>query len=99
MPEDAETRLCVGIALLHVGTDPEGAIDELQVALRLDPASARGYGALGSALHALGEYPESAAAFAEAARLDPEFLANRPATQALEAASRAGEAWPPLVLP
>jgi cytochrome c-type biogenesis protein CcmH/NrfG len=86
-PDDAESWLRLGEALLHLRADPQGAVDELQVALRIDPHSARGYGALGAALHALGEYPEAAASFAEALRLDPDFLVNRPAAREREAAS------------
>jgi tetratricopeptide (TPR) repeat protein len=95
MPEDAEGWLRLGEALLDLGGDAEGAIDELQVGLRIDPQSARGYGALGAALHALGEHPEAAASFAEASRLDPDFLANRPALREMDEASKRGEAWPP----
>jgi hypothetical protein len=42
----------------------------------------------------MGEHPEAAASFAEAVRLDPEYLANRPALQEMDAASRRGAAWP-----
>jgi cytochrome c-type biogenesis protein CcmH/NrfG len=94
-PHDAEGWRRLGEALLHLAADSQGAIDALREGLRLDPQSARGYGALAEALHALGEYPEAAASFAEAVRLDPDFLANRPAAQEIEAASRRGAAWPP----
>jgi tetratricopeptide (TPR) repeat protein len=95
LPEDAEGWLRLGEALLNLGGDAEAAIDELQVGLRIDPRSARGYGALGAALHALGEHPEAAASFAEASRLDPDFLSNRPALREMDEASKRGEAWPP----
>ena len=94
-PDDAESRLRLGEALLHLEGDPQAAVEELQVALGLDPQSARAYGALGAALHAVGQHPEAAAAFAEAARLDPSFFANRPAAEEQAAASKRGEAWPP----
>ena len=93
-PDDPEGWLRLGEALLHLAGDPQGAIDELQVGLRIDPFSARGYGALAAALHAMGEFPEAAASFAEAVRLDPDYLASRPAAQELETASRRGAAWP-----
>jgi cytochrome c-type biogenesis protein CcmH/NrfG len=93
-PDDAESWRRLGEALLHLAADPQGAIDALREGLRIDPRSARGYGALAEALHALGEYPEAAASYAEAVRLDPDFLANRPAAQEIEAASRRGAAWP-----
>lgn len=94
VPEDAGGWLRLGEAFLSLAGDPQAAIDELQVALRIDPQSARGYGALGAALHALGEYPEAAASFAEAVRLDPDYLANRPALREMDAASKLGRAWP-----
>lgn len=94
-PDDPEGWLRLGEALLHLAGDPQEAIDALQTGLRIDPESARGYGALGAVLHALGEFPEAAAAFAEAARLDPEFLASRPAAREMDEASKRGTAWPP----
>ncbi len=95
LPDDAEGWLRLGEALLSLAGDAQGAIEELQVGLRIEPESARGYGALGAALHAMGEYPEAAASFAEAQRLDPEYLANRPALREMDAASRRGTPWPP----
>ena len=99
MPDDPEGWLRLGEALLGLAGDPRAAIDELQVSLRIQPHSARGYGALGAALHSLGEYPEAAASFAEVQRLDPDYLANRPALREMEAASRRGTAWPPALPP
>jgi tetratricopeptide (TPR) repeat protein len=95
MPEDPEGWLRLGEAHLRLAGDPEAAIDELQVGLRIEPHSARGYGALGAALHAMGEHPEAAASFAEALRLDPDYLVNRPALREMEAASKQGAPWPP----
>ena len=95
MPDDPEGWLRLADALLNLGGDPQGAVEELQVALRIEPESARGYGALGAALHAMGEHPEAAASFAEAVRLDPEYLASRPALREMEASSKLGTAWPP----
>ena len=93
-PEDAQARLRLGEALLHLAGDARAAAEELQVALRLDPRSARAYGALGAALHAAGEHPEAAAAFAEASRLEPDYFTNRPAERAMSEASRQGTSWP-----
>lgn len=94
MPDDPEGWLRLGEALLNLGGDPQGAVEELQVALRIEPESARGYGALGAALQAMGEHPEAAASFAEAARLDPEFFDSRPALREMDAAAKQGTAWP-----
>jgi hypothetical protein len=47
----------------------------------------------------MGQHPEAAASFAEARRLDPGYLANRPALREMEAASRQGASWPPAVQP
>jgi tetratricopeptide (TPR) repeat protein len=97
-PQDAPARLRLGEALLHLAGDPRSAAEEFQVVLRLDPRSARAYGALGAALHALGEHPEASAAFAEAARLDPDYFTNRPAGSAMNEASRQGTSWPAAVI-
>lgn len=93
-PEDAEGHLRLAEALLHLQGDAQGAVDETRSALLLDPQSARAYGLLGAALHALGQPAEALAAFAEAARLDPEFFSSRPAAREMDEASRRGAAWP-----
>jgi tetratricopeptide (TPR) repeat protein len=93
-PDDAEGRLRVAEALLHLQGDPQSAVDETRSALLLDPRSARAYGLLGAALLALGQPAEASAAFAEAARLDPEYFSRRPAAREMDEASRRGAAWP-----
>jgi cytochrome c-type biogenesis protein CcmH/NrfG len=93
-PEDAEARLRLGRGLLLLTGDSAEAAVELQAALRLGPAQAETYGLLGSALLAMGQLPESSAAFAEAERLDPSYFALRPAARLAYEAARGGTAWP-----
>jgi tetratricopeptide (TPR) repeat protein len=93
-PDDADARLRLAEALLRLAGDAQEAADAARDALHLAPGEARGYGLLGEALHALGSHPEAAAAFAEAARLDPSFFEYRPAARAMDAASQRGAAWP-----
>jgi tetratricopeptide (TPR) repeat protein len=94
MPDDPEGWLRLADAHLNLGGDPQAAVEDVQVALRIDPESPRAYGLLGAALHAMGEHPEAVASFAEAVRLEPEFLAHRPALREMDAASRLGAGWP-----
>jgi tetratricopeptide (TPR) repeat protein len=93
-PDDAGARLRLAEARLRLAGDAGGAADDARDALHLAPGDARAYGLLGEALHALGSHPEAAAAFAEAVRLDPAFFENRPAAQAMDAASQRGAGWP-----
>ena len=93
-PDDPDARLRLGRALLLLEGDAAEAVVELQAALRLSPRQAEAYGLLGTALLALGQLPESAAAFAEAERIDASFFALRPAARMEYESARRGEAWP-----
>jgi cytochrome c-type biogenesis protein CcmH/NrfG len=93
-PEDPEARLRLGRALLLLDGDAGEAAAELQVVLRLSPERAEAYALLGSALLRLGQLPESAAAFAEAERIDPSFFELRPASRLEYEAAKGGQAWP-----
>jgi tetratricopeptide (TPR) repeat protein len=93
-PDDPEARLRLGRALLVLGGDAEGAVTELGGALRLSPKSAEAYGLLGAAQLAQGQLPESAAAFAEAERLDPSYFELRPAARLAYQAAQGGASWP-----
>jgi tetratricopeptide (TPR) repeat protein len=93
-PEDPQARLRLGRALLLLEGEAGEAAAELQAALRLSPQRADAYGLLGSALLRLGQLPESAAAFAEAERIQPAYFELRPASRLEYEAARGGEAWP-----
>jgi cytochrome c-type biogenesis protein CcmH/NrfG len=93
-PGDAEARLRLGRALLLLAGEADEAVAELQAALRLEPRRAEAYGLLGSALLSLGQLPESAAAFAEAEKLDPAYFALRPAEALAYGAAQGGAPWP-----
>ncbi len=93
-PDDAEAQLRLAEALLRLAGDAQGAADAARDALRVAPGEARAYGVLGESLHVAGSHPEAAAAFAEAARLDPSYFEYRPAARAMDAASQRGAAWP-----
>lgn len=94
-PADPEAHLRFAVAQLRLGGDAEAAADAAREAVQLAPEDAHAYGVLGEALHAQGEHPEAAAAFAEARRLDPAFFENRPAARAMDLSSQGGGAWPP----
>jgi tetratricopeptide (TPR) repeat protein len=93
-PQDPQARLRLGRALLLIEGDAGEAAAELQAALRLAPQRAEAYGLLGSALLRLGQLPESAAAFAEAERIEPSFFELRPASRLEYEAAKGGQAWP-----
>jgi tetratricopeptide (TPR) repeat protein len=93
-PEDPETQLRFGSALFFLVNRPAEAVPVLQTCLRLSPQNALAYGALGTALAALEQHPEAAAAFAEAARLDPDYFEGRPAARQTYEASQQGKRWP-----
>ena len=93
-PEDPESQLQLGSALFFMANKPAEAIPVLQTCLRLSPQNALAYGALGTALAALDQHPEAAAAFAEALRLDPEYFESRPAARQTYEAAQQGKRWP-----
>jgi tetratricopeptide (TPR) repeat protein len=93
-PSDGEAQLRLGHALLHLAGRPAEAIGPLQEAIRLRPDDAAAHVELGTALAALGRASEAVAAFEEGARLDPGYLASRPAAQATFDAARRGQRWP-----
>ncbi|MBI4477375.1 MAG: tetratricopeptide repeat protein [Acidobacteria bacterium] len=70
VPRSAEARNNLGGALLVRG-EIDAAIDELQEALRLDPAHAGAHSNLGVALSRRGRLPEAIHHYREALRLDP----------------------------
>ncbi|HVR70468.1 MAG TPA: tetratricopeptide repeat protein [Vicinamibacteria bacterium] len=98
-PEDAETHLRLGQALLSIGGDAEAALPVLERARDLRPDEPRTHGALGLAASALGRAAEAVSSFEAALRLDPDYFASRPgARRAYEAALR-GERWPVALTP
>jgi tetratricopeptide (TPR) repeat protein len=94
VPADPEAARRLGSALLHLAGRPAEAVGPLQDAIRLGPGDPLAHAELGVALAALGRAKEAAAAFDEAARLDPGFFESRPAAQAIYEAARRGEGWP-----
>jgi cytochrome c-type biogenesis protein CcmH/NrfG len=93
-PEDPQAHLRLGRALLMLTGEAGEAATELQAVLRLSPREAEAYGLLGTALLAQGQLPESAAAFAEAERLDASYFTLRPAAKMEYEAAKGGQAWP-----
>jgi tetratricopeptide (TPR) repeat protein len=93
-PEDGESHLRLGQALLSIAGDAEAALPVLERARDLRPDEARMAGALGLALSALGRTAEAVTAFEAAARLEPQFFASRPGARRAYEAARRGERWP-----
>ena len=93
-PQDALTWQRLGLTLLFALHQPREAVDALEQAVRLAPASAEARAALAQALAANGRWPDATAEFAEALRLDPDVLDGRPAAQASYEAARRGAPWP-----
>ena len=54
--------------------DVEGAIEEIQEAIKLDPGHALGYVSLGALEHAAGRHPDAEAAFRKAIDADPKSI-------------------------
>jgi tetratricopeptide (TPR) repeat protein len=94
-PADAQARLRLGVALLHMRDRPAEAEPELREAVRLQPADAVAQALLGNALALLGRPADAVAAFEEALRLDLAVLDQRPGARAAYDAARRGERWPP----
>jgi tetratricopeptide (TPR) repeat protein len=94
-PADAQARVRLGAALLHMRDRAAEAEPELREAVRLRPADAEAQVLLGNALALLGRWADAVAAFDQALRLDPTVLDRRPAARAVYDAARRGERWPP----
>ncbi len=60
--------------ILHLAGEPERAIEEYRVALKLNPKLAPAYNNLGNALLGQGRYEEAATAFREATKVLPNFF-------------------------
>lgn len=93
-PGDAQARVRLGAALLHMQDRAAEAEPELREAVRLRPADAEAQALLGNALALLERPAEAVAAFDQALRLDPTVLDRRPAARAVYEAARRGERWP-----
>lgn len=93
LPQDAEAHWRLGDALLFGLSEPKEALIPLREAVRLKPDLAAAHGSLGVALAASGDYAQAVASFDEAARLDPAYFTNRPATRQVYEAARKGERW------
>lgn len=93
-PLDNEARLHLGSTLLFALGRNRDAVEELEVAARLQPGSAEMQALLAVALCASGRPKDAAEAFEEAVRLDEHVLDHRPALQATLESVRRGEAWP-----
>jgi adenylate cyclase len=75
-PTEAEAHYVQGIIHLWHQKDPDQAIADAERAIALDPGFARGYGALGAALHYAGRSEEAVEHLARMARLDPHHPAQ-----------------------
>jgi tetratricopeptide (TPR) repeat protein len=94
-PGDAQARVRLGAALLHMQDRAAEAETELREAVRLRPEDAEAQALLGNALALRERFAEAVAAFDQALRLDPTVLDQRPAARAAYEAARRGERWPP----
>jgi tetratricopeptide (TPR) repeat protein len=94
-PQDGEAHRRLGAALLHGLGRPSEAEASLREAIRLGQGQARTWGDLALALIALHRFPDAAAAFDEALRLDAKFMEGRPGARAAYDAARQGRPWPP----
>jgi adenylate cyclase len=75
-PAEAEAHYVQGIIHLWHEKDVDQAIADAERAIALDPSFARGYGALGAALHYAGRSEDALAHLATMARLDPHHPAQ-----------------------
>ena len=91
-PDDASLRQQLGAALF-AGGDPDGAAEQLETALRLDPTLARAHAGLGTLASMGGRQAEAVERFAAAVEHDPDYLEARLGlVDAYRAAGRPGEA-------
>ncbi len=75
-PDDASLRQQLGAALF-AGGDPDGAAEQLETALRLDPTLARAHAGLGTLASMGGRQGEAVERFAAAVEHDPDYLEAR----------------------
>ena len=75
-PDDAALRQQLGAALF-AGGDPDGAAEQLETALRLDPTLARAHAGLGTLASMGGRQGEAVERFAAAVEHDPDYLEAR----------------------
>jgi tetratricopeptide (TPR) repeat protein len=96
MPEDADLRIQLGVALAGSG-DPEAALAEYREALRLRPNEPRALYFSGQALSLLGRDQEALTAMRRAVQVHPAYAeAQLGLAQALRRVGRHGEALSPL---
>jgi len=93
-PLDPSCHLRLGQALLFGLGQAEIAEPSLREAVRLEPAVAWAWAALGTSLQAQGKSSEARSAFEEALQLDEGVLEDRPGTRASYEAARDGTSWP-----
>ena len=93
-PADAEARLRLGAALLHMQDRAAQAEPELREAVRLRPDDPESHVLLATALARLGRPADATSEFEQALKLDPAVLDHRPAAKAAYEAAREGRGWP-----
>ena len=86
-PGDAKAYSNRAAAILALGENPGGALEDARRAARIEPEWAKARVRVGEALTALGRHEEAARAYAVAAKLDPAYRAA--ASEAAAKASRA----------
>ena len=86
-PGDAKAYSNRAAAILALGGNPGGALEDASRAARIEPEWAKARVRVGEALTALGRHDEAARAYGVAAKLDPAYRAA-----AAEAASKAARA-------
>ncbi len=93
-PDNPETQLRLGEALLYGQGRAEEALLHLRLALNLAPNLAQAHGSCGVALNSLGRHSESVGSFEQAERLDPGYFGRHPAQRLAYEAAREGQVWP-----
>ena len=86
-PGDAKAYSNRAAAILALGENPGGALEDARRAVRIEPEWAKARVRVGEALTALGRHEEAARAYGVAAKLDPAYRAA-----AAEAAAKAARA-------
>ena len=86
-PGDAKAYSNRAAAILALGENPGGALEDARRAARIEPEWAKARVRVGEALTALGRHEEAARAYAVAAKLDPAY--RQAASEAAAKASRA----------